>query len=60
MKYVTEKDLRDWFKEMEHKYCNAPAFNNLRYVENAMFDTVVSPWENLTFRETEDIEKEKE
>ena len=58
MKYVTEKDLRDWFKKMKHEYRNTPAFDELKYVENKMFDTYLEAWDNLVFRETENIENE--
>ena len=57
MKYVSEENLRNWFKEMEKKYPNCPLCEQMKTVEDLMFDKF---WEhvNLTFEETEEITAE--
>lgn len=53
MKYVSEENLRNWFKEMEKKYPNCPMCEHLKSVEMSMFDKI---WkrDNLIFEEKEE------
>ena len=57
MKYVTEKDLRDWFKMMKDKYSGGQANEHLKFVENQMFDAFWKDFgNNLVFKEVEEEE----
>jgi len=37
MKYVSEENLRNWFKRMEDRYTNCPMNESLKSVEMSMF-----------------------
>lgn len=38
MKYVTEKELREWFKAMKEKYPHSATCEHIKSVENLMFN----------------------
>lgn len=52
MRYVSEENLRNWFKEMEKKYPNSSLCEQVKTVENLMFDKFWKGWgDNLEFKE---------
>lgn len=52
MKYVTEKELKEWFKTMKEKYPRSAAHEYIKFVESIMFDEFYKDWnDNLTFKE---------
>lgn len=52
MKYVSEENLRNWFKRMEDRYSNCPMNESLKSVEMSMFDKFWNS-DNLEFEEKE-------
>ena len=53
MKYVTEKELREWFKTMKEKYPHSATYEHIKSVENLMFSEFRKEWgDNLRFEET--------
>lgn len=53
MKYVSEKELKNWFERMEKKYPNCPLCEQMKTVEDLMFDKFWKS-DNLVFEEREE------
>lgn len=55
MKYITEKELKDWFEMMKNKYKGGQANEHLKFVENQMFDAFWKDFgNNLVFEEVKE------
>ena len=54
MKYVSEENLKNWFKEMKKKYTNCPFCEHLESVEMSMFGDYFRESDKLNFEEKEE------
>lgn len=54
MKYVSEENLKNWFKEMKKKYTNCPFCEHLESVEMSMFGNSLWESDKLDFEEKEE------
>ena len=52
MKYITEKELKEWFKTMKKKYPHSALCEQLKTFEDLMFSEFWKEWgDNLKFKE---------
>jgi hypothetical protein len=50
-KYITEEELREWFRKMKEEYKNSPFNWSLQSVERSMFGESIHKSDRIIFHE---------